>query len=322
MPAPDRSSGSDVGDLRERAAALRQASRLPQAEAGTLLDAALAELDGAIEALAEANGGGTGSGGQGRALSSLHSERRLLHAVFTAAPLPLYVVDNDGTVLRANSAACEVLGVGPGYATGKSLTALIEPAARAAVRSQLAAVARTGKPARLTCGMLASAGVVRREMVIEPISVRGDADRLLVALSPVGDDAAGNGAATENTPTESPAVDNRDPPTRPAGRRRQAAARRREHQRIGAAPAVRQAAVRQPRHLGDRRCSPPRSAATALRRRSGRSGVVRASACGGNRRSRPWHRARPGARVRADPPAHPRGRRDGAWARAPTARRS
>jgi serine phosphatase RsbU (regulator of sigma subunit)/PAS domain-containing protein len=182
MPGPDRSSGTDVGNLRERAAALRQASRLPQAEPETLLDAALAELDGAIETLAEANGA-AGSGGQGRALSSLHSERRLLHAVFTAAPLPLYVVDNDGTVLRANSAACEVLGVGPGYATGKSLTALIEPAAKAAVRSQLAAVARTGKPARLTCGMLASAGIVRSEMVIGPISVRGDADRLLVALS-------------------------------------------------------------------------------------------------------------------------------------------
>jgi PAS domain-containing protein len=184
MPGPDRSSGSDVGGLRERAAALRQASKLPQAEPATLLDAALAELEGAIEALAEADGGVAGSGAQGRALSSLHSERRLLHAVFTAAPLPLYVADTDGTVLRANSAACEVLGVGPGYATGKSLTALIEPAARAAVRSQLAAVARTGKPARLTCGMLASAGVIRREMVIGPVSVRGDADRLLVALSP------------------------------------------------------------------------------------------------------------------------------------------
>jgi PAS domain S-box-containing protein len=183
MPGPERSSGTDVGNLRERAAALREATRLPQAEPETLLDAALAELDGAIEALAEANGGAAGSGGQGRALSSLHSERRLLHAVFTAAPLPLYIVDDDGTVLRANSAACEILGVGPGYATGKSLTALIEPAARAAVRSQLAAVARTGKPARLTCGMLASHGVVRSEMVIGPISVRGDADRLLVALS-------------------------------------------------------------------------------------------------------------------------------------------
>jgi serine phosphatase RsbU (regulator of sigma subunit) len=179
--------------LKERAAALRQASRLPHADPATLLDAALAELDGAVEALAEANGGAAVSGGQGRALSSLHSERRLLHAVFTAAPLPLYVVDTDGTVLRANSAACEVLGVGPGYATGKSLTALIEQAARAAVRSQLAAVARTGKPARLTCGMLASAGVVRGELVIGPISIRGDADRLLVALSSASGGAPGPG---------------------------------------------------------------------------------------------------------------------------------
>jgi serine phosphatase RsbU (regulator of sigma subunit)/PAS domain-containing protein len=202
MPGPDRSSGTDVGDLRKRAAALRQASGLPQAAPETLLDAALAELDGAIDALAEGNGDGAGSGGQGRALSNLHSERRLLHAVFTAAPLPLYVVDNDGTVLRANSAACEVLGVGPGYATGKSLTALIEPAARAAVQSQLAAVARTGKPARLKCGMLASDGVVRREMVIGLISVRGDADRLLVALN-----SASKGAA-ESTAVESTATDN------------------------------------------------------------------------------------------------------------------
>jgi serine phosphatase RsbU (regulator of sigma subunit)/PAS domain-containing protein len=220
MPGPERSSGTDVGNFRERAAALRQAARLPQAESETLLDAALAELDGAIEALAEANGGAAGSGGQGRALSSLHSERRLLHAVFTAAPLPLYIVDDDGTVLRANSAACEVLGVGPGYATGKSLTALIEPAARAAVRSQLAAVARTGKPARLTCGMLASDGVVRSEMVIGPISVRGDADRLLVALSsarknhsakrtdgPLTEGTATRGAATMSTAADSPITD-------------------------------------------------------------------------------------------------------------------
>lgn len=210
MPGPDRSSGADVDNLRERAAALREASRLPQAEPETILDAALAELDGAIEALAEASGGAAGPGGQGRALSSLHSERRLLHAVFTAAPLPLYVVDNDGTVLRANSAACEVLGVGPGYATGKSLTALIEPAARAAVRSQLAAVARTGKPARLTCGMLASAGVVRSEMVIGPVRVRGDADRLLVALSPASKDGGARrpaGPATESTATDRTATD-------------------------------------------------------------------------------------------------------------------
>ena len=199
MPGPDRSaSGGEVADFKGRAAALRQAAGLPRAEPGTLLDAALAELDGAIGALAEAYGTATGSGDDGRALSGLHSERRLLHAIFTAAPLPLYVVDSEGTVLRANSAACEVLGVGPGYSTGKSLTALVEPAARAALRSQLAAVVRTGKPATLTCGMAGAAGVVRSALVIRPVRVRGDADRLLVGLSPDSNSealSAGDGEA-------------------------------------------------------------------------------------------------------------------------------
>jgi len=202
MPGPERpASGGEVAEFSERAAALRQAASLPRAEPGTLLDAALAELDGAIEALAEANGATAGPGDNGRALSGLHSERRLLHALFTAAPLPLYVVDSEGTVLRANSAACEVLGVGPGYATGKALTSLVEPAARAALRSQLAAVGRTGKPARLSCGMAGATGVVRSELAIGPVRVRGDADRLLVALNPdchrnvpADDDAVANEA--------------------------------------------------------------------------------------------------------------------------------
>lgn len=184
VPEPERpGTGVDVGELRERAAALRQAARLPQAEQSALLEAALAELDGAVYALAEAIGPDNAS--DGRALSGLHSERRLLHAVFTAAPTALWVVDADGIVLRANSAACDVLGVAPGYATGKSLAALAEPGARAALRSRLAAVARTGKPAMLTCAMAGSSGVVRSELVIGTVSVRGDADRLLVAMSPL-----------------------------------------------------------------------------------------------------------------------------------------
>lgn len=210
MPGPDRpASVGTVAEFRDRAAALRQAASLPRADPGTLIDAALADLDGAIAALAEANGATAGSGNDGRALNGLHSERRLLHALFTAAPLPMYVVDSEGTVLRANSAACEVLGVGPGYATGKALVALAEPAARAALRSQLAAVGRTGKPARLTCGMAGATGVVRSELVIGPVRVRGDADRLLVALSPEShpDAPAANDARAAEAGDVSEAVD-------------------------------------------------------------------------------------------------------------------
>ncbi|MGO8959482.1 MAG: PAS domain-containing protein, partial [Streptosporangiaceae bacterium] len=180
------SSGADSGaELKSRAAALRQAASMPTADRQTLLEAALAELDGAIEGLsgARSEAGGTADV---RSLRGLHSERRLLQSAFAAAPLALFVVDHDATVLRANSAACQLLGVGPGYATGRALTALVEPAARAAMRSQLAAVARTGEPARLSCAMLGRSEAVRCELVIAPLSVRGDAGRLLVSVSSEG----------------------------------------------------------------------------------------------------------------------------------------
>ena len=186
MPARDPGSAApgELGNLKSRAAALRQAAELPQADQQVLLAAALAELDGAVAALGEAAGYPAATGEDGQAQSGLHSDRRLLHAIFTGTPVPLYVVDHDATVLRANAAACELLGVGPGYATGKSLTALVDPSVRAALRSQLAAAARTGIGTRLGCGMLADTGLVRCQLEIRPLSVRGDADRLLVAVTP------------------------------------------------------------------------------------------------------------------------------------------
>jgi PAS domain S-box-containing protein len=187
--------------LKSRAAALRQAAELPRAERQVLLEAALAELDGAIAALDEANGNPAAAGGDGRALSGLHSDRRLLHAIFTGTPVPLYVVDHDGTVLRANTAAADLLGVGPGYATGKSLAALAEPPVRAALRSQLAAAARTGTSTRLSCGMLADGGLVRCQLEIRPLSVRGDVDRLLVTVTSA-DAAQGTGVTPPDATIE------------------------------------------------------------------------------------------------------------------------
>lgn len=170
---------------------------LPQAGENALLDAALAELDGAIEALGEATRASVTADGDDRALSGLHSDRRLLQAIFAAAPVPLFVTDRDGTVLRANSAACDLLGVGTGYATGRPLTSLVEPATRAAVRSQLAAVARTDKPARLRCGVLAAAGTARSELTIAPVNVRGDTGRLLVTVSPGAVSGSGEPAGAQ-----------------------------------------------------------------------------------------------------------------------------
>ncbi len=201
FPAQD-----DIAGIKSRAAGLRQAAQLPHAQPRLLLDAALAELDAAIEALDQADGTAV-PGADGRTSAGAHGDRGLLHAIFTAAPMPLYVVDREGTVLRANAAASELLGASPGYATGRSLPALVEPAARAALQSKLAAVLRTGSGGRLSCGVLGSDGLVRSELQIESLPVRGDVDRLLVAVAAEGrgTSPARRGGAVE-TAADDPAV--------------------------------------------------------------------------------------------------------------------
>src|SRR5215472_4951034 len=83
------SAYGDIAGLRSRAADLRQAARLPRAKSQLLLDAALAELDAAVAALDGEGAAETGADGKGHA--GAHPDRRLLHAIFTATPMPLYV---------------------------------------------------------------------------------------------------------------------------------------------------------------------------------------------------------------------------------------
>jgi serine phosphatase RsbU (regulator of sigma subunit)/PAS domain-containing protein len=178
-----RAAVSDaVAGLKSRSAGLRQAAAHPNAKRQELLDAALAELDGAIDALTAAGDGVADSAREDRAGG--RSDRRLLQAVFAQAPVPLLVVDPDTTVRRANAAACELLGVGPGYATGKALISMVEAASQAPLRSQLAAVLRSGTAATVGCGLLAADGPVNCELRLHVLSVRGEEDLLLIAAAP------------------------------------------------------------------------------------------------------------------------------------------
>jgi PAS domain S-box-containing protein len=187
-----------VTDIAARRDALRQAARLPGADLRTLMDAALTELDAAIEAAGaapEAAGGREDQAAEALP-ESVRAERRLLHAVFQQAPVPLFLLEQDGTIRRANNKAAELLGAPSGYATGKTLAAFIDLPARAAVQTQLAAALRTGKPRTASCRILTADGALDAAITAAPADLPGDPPVLIVAASagPAGTDEAAAGA--------------------------------------------------------------------------------------------------------------------------------
>src|SRR5262249_49663618 len=147
-----------------------------------VLDAAFTELEGAIGALGTAvkdSGGGPG----GRSRGTEAAERKLLKAAFADAPIPLFLLALDGTVLRVSKTAAQLLGAKPGYATGRSFTAFVALSGRAAVQTQLTAVARSGKTRRIRCDLLGPNGQVPSLLTVGVVRVSGDEDQLVVGVT-------------------------------------------------------------------------------------------------------------------------------------------
>jgi phosphoserine phosphatase RsbU/P len=211
-----RGAADEVARLKAISGALRQAAALPAAELKSLLEAALAELDGAAESLATA-GNGQNADLAADPLDALHAERRLLQAVFQQAPVALFLLGLDGTVRRANSAAAELVGSGPGYLAGKPFTAFVDLAGRAAVQSHVAAVVRTGDIRTLRCGVLTAGGIAECEITASPVQARGDSGQLMVAVTAPG---------TARTDPPAAAAGQPDRKRRPGDRALKAAIRR------------------------------------------------------------------------------------------------
>jgi serine phosphatase RsbU (regulator of sigma subunit)/PAS domain-containing protein len=192
-------AGSEIDGLKARYGALRQAATLPGADPAPLLEAALAELDAAVAALTSDGADGPGEGGQGSSAAS-HAERRLLHAVFQQAPVPLFLLGSDGTVRRVNAAAGDLLGSGPGYATGKTFSAFIDLPSRAAAATHLAAAARKGETRQFRCGLLTATGAVDHVLAVHPVSAQGTSAHLVVAVTSAQSAPARRGGKPRSEP--------------------------------------------------------------------------------------------------------------------------
>jgi serine phosphatase RsbU (regulator of sigma subunit)/PAS domain-containing protein len=180
--APSSLAG-ELASLKARRDALRQAAGVPGARLRVTLDAALAELDAAIDALASSQEETAQAGGQSPEASQ--AERRLLRAVFQDAPVPLFLLERDGTVRRVNKAAGDLLETGTGYATGRPFTTFVNLPSRAAVHTQLASTVRTGNTTRVRCELLTPGGTVDCQLIAGLARLRGDADRVILAVSPL-----------------------------------------------------------------------------------------------------------------------------------------
>ena len=209
-------SESEIAAFRARSGALRQSAALPGAPLPQLLEAAFAELDGAIDAAARLRAEAVPAGDQGA--DSTDAERRLLRAMFASAPVPMFLLDRDGTVRRANVRAGELLGAGTGYATGKALTAFVDLPSRAAVHSQLAAVVRTGKGRRVACSLLGRDAVISAVLLLDVIDRGAEPGLVMAAAIPVPSrPAAAQDAAKDGTKGGAEAGAKAAPAPAPAG---------------------------------------------------------------------------------------------------------
>ena len=176
-------SYADLADLAGRLEALRQAAGMPGADPRSLLDAAFAELDAAFDVLTKLTEAGPGESAPDQH-DSLSAERALLRGVFQGAPAPLFVLEPDGTVRRANGKAGDLIGAPPGYATGRPLTAFVDLPSRAAVQSQLAAVARTGTARQVECKLLGPDGPAEASLTVDAVTLPEGARLLVVTAAP------------------------------------------------------------------------------------------------------------------------------------------
>jgi PAS domain-containing protein len=184
-------SDADLADLAGRRDALRQAAAMPGADPPALLGAAFAELDAAVEALTKLTEAAAGS--PAATPEALNAERALLRAVFQHAPVPLFVLEQDATVRRANARAGDLIGAPPGYATGKALTAFVDLPFRAAVTSQFAAAARTGTARQVECRLLGPDGPVDAVLTAGVIAPQDGTRLLVVSAAGTGGERGGRG---------------------------------------------------------------------------------------------------------------------------------
>ncbi|MEU4211760.1 PAS domain-containing protein [Streptomyces sp. NPDC026206] len=174
--------GEELADFRGRVQELEGIRGMPPDRRLRALEAALIELRYAAEVLwprydelARRTRAGAGPGRQ---------EEQLLRALFQRLPLPVALLDRDGAIRRLNQGAARLLGVGAGYATGRSLAAFLQASDRPGFRTQVAAVARGDGDRSFEAALVPadSAESERRQLTLVALRPPGETRNAVMAL--------------------------------------------------------------------------------------------------------------------------------------------
>ncbi|WP_069867010.1 PAS domain-containing protein [Streptomyces malaysiensis] len=197
--------GAELTDFRRRVEELRTARALPSQERPSLLDAALFELQHAVDVLwprYEELAAATRGPGGGRADPQ---EQQLLRALFQRLPVAAVLLDRDAVVRRMNFAATQLFNTRAGYATGRPLTTSLRQDAQAALRSQVAAVARGEGDRSLTVWLSQPTADGEARVTLAALRPPGEPHpAVLAAFQPGMAGPPGEGAAGARRPESRP----------------------------------------------------------------------------------------------------------------------
>ncbi|MDH2428470.1 SpoIIE family protein phosphatase [Sphaerisporangium sp. TRM90804] len=173
-----------LSGLTARISSLRDARAAYPGDPGPTLDAALAELDTARDLLRASIGElGKSRRKPNSKESSANRELKLLRAIYRMMPVPVIILDTSGMVRRVNAEASRLLGSPDGYLTGRAFPLLVDGSRRAAFRSHLTAVLRTGETAAFPTRLAHQGRAHNVRLVLTQLHMPGEPQDMIAAVA-------------------------------------------------------------------------------------------------------------------------------------------
>lgn len=110
-------------------------------------------------------------------------EWRLLNKIFTGLPVPVFLLDIDASIRRANEAGAGIFGTSQNYLSRRPLAGLINLDSRAAFRTEFSKAVRGGAPAVVHVRLAPQYGDKDLAISLKRITQRDETQRVVIAVA-------------------------------------------------------------------------------------------------------------------------------------------